>query len=70
MNSKIIAKRLTDLRGNNTQKYVADKIGLAQSTYAMYESGKRIPSDNNKIKIANLYGKTVQSIFFDFDVHK
>nr|DAE59471.1 MAG TPA: hypothetical protein [Caudoviricetes sp.]DAK89788.1 MAG TPA: hypothetical protein [Caudoviricetes sp.]DAZ21113.1 MAG TPA: hypothetical protein [Caudoviricetes sp.] len=31
----------------------------------MYECGERIPRDSVKVKLAQYYEKTVQSIFFD-----
>ena len=65
MDNMRIARRLKNLRGEKTQQTVADAIGLNQSTYAMYESAQRVPSDENKRKIAAYYNKTVQEIFFD-----
>lgn len=65
MNKKEIAKRLIGLRGENTQKTIADAIGVCQSTYAMYELGQRMPSDEIKKKIADYHNTTVQAIFFD-----
>lgn len=59
-----IAENLVRLRGNRTQAKVAKDLGIAQSTYAMYEIGKRVPSDKIKIKIAKYYKRTVQHIFF------
>lgn len=64
MDKKKIAERLTELRGKRTQMEVAKAIGISQSTYAMYESGRRVPSDENKKKIADFYKRSVQSIFF------
>lgn len=64
MDRKIIGKRLSELRAEKTQKEVAEAIGVKQSTYSMYESGERIPSDEVKIKIARYYKKTVQFIFY------
>ena len=64
MNRTLISMRLSKLRDKKTQKEVADAIGVAQSTYAMYESGQRIPSDEIKIKLAAYYRTTVQEIFF------
>lgn len=61
----VVPERLKALRGNKTQKEVADSIGISQSTYAMYETGERTPSDENKRKLAMLFRKTVQEIFFD-----
>ena len=65
MDNTLIAERLIKLRGSKTQKEVAEAVGVAQSTYAMYESGQRTPSDEVKIRIAKYFKKTVQSIFFD-----
>lgn len=65
MNTQRIAQKLIELRGNQTQSQVAEQIGVKQSTYAMYESGKRVPSDQRKIIIAKYYGLTVQEIFYD-----
>lgn len=65
MNRELIAKRLVELRGKKTQKEIADAIGVCQSTYAMYELGKRVPSDEKKRKIAEYFKKTVQTIFFN-----
>lgn len=64
MDKEIIAKRLTELRGERTQLEVAKALGISQSTYAMYETGKRIPTDETKIKIADYYNTSVQNIFF------
>lgn len=64
MNRELIAIRLIELRGKKTQKEVADAIGVAQSTYAMYELGQRIPGDEIKIKLAAYYETTVQQIFY------
>ena len=36
----------------------------------MYETGKRIPRDEIKIKLADYYQKTVQQIFFDNQHHE
>lgn len=67
MNRKKISENLIKLRlkSKKTQKEVADAIGVAISTYGMYEIGKRIPNDENKRKIAKFFGTTVQAIFFN-----
>lgn len=66
MDRKGIGKRLTALRvlKNETQKTVAEAIGVSESSLAMYESGERIPRDAVKIRIAKHFGVSVQSIFF------
>ena len=65
MDRSKISENLIRLRGKKTQAEVAERIGIGQSTYAMYETGKRVPSDEVKIRIAKLYKRTVQSIFFN-----
>ena len=66
MDRKGIGKRLTALRvlKNETQKTVAEAIGVSESSLAMYESGERIPRDAVKIRIAKHFCVSVQSIFF------
>lgn len=64
MDREKIATRLVELRGERRQTEVAMAIGVCQSTYSMYESGERIPSDEKKRKIAEYYNTTVQDIFF------
>ena len=65
MDGIIIGKRLVTLRGNRSQEEVAKKLGISISALSMYEQGNRIPRDEIKIKIAEYYGQTVQSIFFE-----
>lgn len=64
MNNNLIGSKLRLLRGDKTQKEVADSVNIATSTYAMYEAGCRIPRDEIKIRLAKYYGVTVDSIFF------
>ena len=64
MDNKVISEKLRKLRGNKSQREIAEVIGVATSTYGMYEAGERTPSDEVKIRIANHYKKSVQSIFF------
>lgn len=59
-----IGKKLKALRGERTQKKVADDLNITKSALAMYERDKRVPRDEIKVRIANYYGETVQSIFF------
>lgn len=61
-----IAEKLVKLRGDKTQREVAESLGIPISNLAMYETGQRVPRDEVKIKIAKYYKKSVQSIFFDF----
>ena len=65
LNSKKIGSRLVELRGNKSQSEVAKAVGISDSALSMYECGERIPRDSVKVKLAQYYEKTVQSIFFD-----
>lgn len=69
MNADVISKKLVELRGDKRQEDIAKALNIAQSTYAMYETGKRIPSDEIKIRIAEYYNTTVQDIFFSNENH-
>lgn len=54
---KMIYQRVRDLREDHdwNQEYVAEKIGITQTTYSKYELGKvNIPLDM-MIKLADLY---------------
>lgn len=64
MDTSKMAARLKELRGKKTQAKVCEEMQIPQSTYAMYEAGRRVPSDEMKIKIARYYKRSVQSIFF------
>ena len=63
MDRKQIAEKLVELRGEKTQAEVAENVGISLSALAMYETGKRIPRDEIKIRLANYYGTTVESLF-------
>lgn len=65
MNSKIIGERLKRLRGDKSQEEVAVDLGISFSAYAKYEQGIRIPRDEIKLKIAEYFKVTVQSLFYD-----
>ncbi|MFY0324950.1 helix-turn-helix domain-containing protein [Bacillus sp. YIM B13590] len=41
------------------QQEVADKLGIARTTYASYEQGKREPDHETLIKIAEYYDVTI-----------
>ena len=65
---KIVKKsnniRLTDIRKERcyTQAYLAELLGVTQSTVAMWESGATVPAMKRIIALAELFGKTVDEI--------
>lgn len=63
-NAKEIGERIKRLRGEESQAAVADACDISVSALSMYECGQRIPRDEIKIKLANHFKKSVESIFF------
>lgn len=58
------SKRLIAARGSRAREEVAAALGISVSAIAMYETGRRIPRDSIKQKLADYYHLTVQEIFF------
>lgn len=56
-----LAKNLTTMRMDKdlTQKEVSEILGIAQTTYAGYETGKNEPDVNTLIKLAKLYKTSI-----------
>ena len=48
-----------------SQKEAAEKIGVTLSAWTKYETEKRKPRDDIKVKIAILLDASVQTIFYD-----
>lgn len=65
MDKRKIAQQLKELRGDKSLAEVAERLAISKSALAMYERGERIPRDEVKLRIADYYGKEVQSIFFN-----
>ena len=66
IDAKVIGNRLRELRGDKTQKEVADAVGVTAMAVCQYEAGTRVPSDQVKIALAEYFGRTVENIFFTF----
>ena len=64
MDGKSIGKKLIELRGDKSREKVASDLGISVSAIGMYETGDRIPRDELKIRIAQYYGASVESIFY------
>ena len=63
-----IGKRLKHLRGSRTLDEVSTATGISCSALGMYEIGKRVPKDENKVRLAKYYEVPVE-IFFSSDYH-
>lgn len=64
MDAYKIGKRLVELRGGRTQREISREVGTSVSAIGMYERGERIPRDEIKVKLARLYKRTVDEIFY------
>lgn len=58
METKEILKQLRKSRGFSTMQDFCSATGMNFSTYQNYESGKRIPTADILIKLADFYGVT------------
>lgn len=66
MDAQAIGKNLKELRqkAGLSREEVSAALGVGLSALAMYERGERIPRDEIKIRIARLYEKSVDEIFY------
>lgn len=64
---KIIGRRLMILRGERTQKEVAQAIGVSDSAIRQYETGGRMPRYDIMELIARYFKISIQALFFQFD---
>lgn len=67
-----IGIRLKTLREENreTMLDISKAVGTSESAIGMYESGRRVPRDEIKIRIAEHFGVPVESIFFPRKQHE
>lgn len=63
----MVGEKLKKLRIERalTINQVADMTGITVRSLSAYERGERIPSDERKYLLSNLYKKSIQEIFFD-----
>ena len=61
-----IGQRIQEMRIQKemSMEQMAKTLGTSYSAISMYENGERIPRDEIKIKIAELFGVSVETIFF------
>ena len=56
--------KLKSLRGQKTQKEIAESLGITTSHYGFIENGDRMPSLYLAKKIAALFKMNIEDIFF------
>lgn len=64
MNAVAIGEKLKKLRGDVTQRKVANDVDISVSALSMYETGKRIPRDEVKLRLSEYYGVSIEKLFF------
>lgn len=57
-------------KNNYSQEEIAEKINLTQSAYSNYEKGKRLPSIEILIKLANIYDISLDILTGRYEVRK
>lgn len=57
------------IKSKMTQEQIALKVGVARTTYAMYEQGERDPSVGVAVKIGDVL-KFKWTLFFEDKVHE
>jgi len=62
--AKETGERLRELRAERGQAEVAEAIGVSTMAISQYETGKRIPQDKIKVKLARYFGQSVESLFY------
>lgn len=62
--AKETGERLRKLRASKRQADVAEAVGITTMAISQYEKGLRIPQDRIKVRLANYYNVSVESIFF------
>lgn len=65
VNPSDVGERLRELRGDYPRTKVAKEMGISYSALSKYEDGRKMPSDQTKVMLANYYGVSVSDIFFD-----
>ena len=61
---KTIGEKLVYLRGKRTQIEVARALGISVSALSMYETNRRVPRDEIKIRISDYYDVNICDLFY------
>ncbi|MHB1394171.1 MAG: helix-turn-helix domain-containing protein [Clostridia bacterium] len=70
MKNNILGNRIANLRRNNSLSQIefSKILNISNTTLSQYESGKRIPSDNVKIQIADYFNVSLDYLFGRTDI--
>ena len=61
---KTIGEKLVFLRGSCTQIEVARALGISVSALSMYETNRRVPRDEIKVRISHYYEVNIFDLFY------
>lgn len=64
MDKTRIGEKLRELRGEKSQREVAEAVGTTAMAISLYESGERVPRDEIKIRLARYFDTTVDALFY------
>lgn len=72
MNGNEIGERIAALRKQfgMSKRAMAEMLQVSYSAACSWEYGLRVPSDEMKVKIANLFGTSVEAIFYSGKYHE
>ena len=59
-----LGERLKRLRGHESRKSLADKLGIDQATIVNYENGKRLPNSEFIARLCRLYNVTTDWLIY------
>lgn len=65
-----VGENLRVLRGEKSQAEVANAVNISVSALSMYEQDQRIPRDEVKIRLAEYFNVSIESLFFAQEHHK
>ena len=68
MDRQEIARRLRGIRGQMSRQKLAEHLGVSVTSIAYYETGQRVPSDPVKAKYADLFGISIDEVFFNRNI--
>ena len=57
-------EKMRMMRGDRSQQFVADAVGITKSALSMYERDERRPRDEVKLRIAAFFGVSVAELFY------
>ncbi len=66
----MIKNNLKKLRGEKSQKAIANYVDITQQQYSYIERGDRIPSFEVVLKLSQFFKKPIEEIFFTIDDNK